>query len=249
MGLLEATTTGHSSGSGSTALSSPHSQPHPLPSPSSIRNLAVAAASAAATTTGPAGAVQLYHPHKGRLLKSEVHSEVQRLALHASGGFLAWARGMHRLAVAAAPPAKMPTQKPAPKPQGPAAPPPPPMVAHEATLRMAAFSLVADRLEDWEEEEDESPEQQPLGLSGSGADAGRVAHPHARYEVHVKDIFAASTAAAGAVGSSTCGRSSGSARPRGRARAWPSRAAATTRTRRSPRVPRRDRARCSCTST
>jgi hypothetical protein len=149
----------------------------------------VAAASAAATT-GPTGAVRIYHPHKGHLLKSEVHSEVQRLALHASGGFLSWARGMHKLAAAVAPPAK----NPAPKPQAAAPAPSAPMVPHEATLRMGAFSLVADRLEDWEEDAEE--QLQTLGLSGSGADTSRMAHPHARYEVHVKGIVASSTAAA-----------------------------------------------------
>lgn len=138
--------------------------------------------------------MRIYHPHKGHLLKSEAHSEVQRLALHASGGFLSWARGMHKLAAAVAPPAK----NPAPKSQtasAAAAAAPAPMVPHEATLRMGAFLLVADRLEDWEEDAEEQL-QQTLGLSGSGADTDRVAHPHARYEVHVKGILASSTAAA-----------------------------------------------------
>ncbi len=175
VGLLE------SSIHGAAGLLSPRS--HQLPSPSSFRNLAVAAAAAGPTQ---------HHPHKGHVLKTEVHSDIQGLAIHTSGGLLRWVRAMHRIALAAASPpsgAKKAGARPPSRPKQPA--PASPMVAHEATLRMGAFSFVADRLEDWEEED----EAAKLGLSGSGANAGRVVHPHARYEVQVLDISASSTAA------------------------------------------------------
>jgi hypothetical protein len=182
VGLLEST-----DGGAAGILLSPRSRP--LPSPSSFRNLAVAAAAGGGSTQ--------HHPHKGRLLKTEVHSELQALAIHTSGGLLRWVRSMHRLAIhTASTPTTLPggptkKEKAATKSAGAS-----PMVAHEATLRLGTFAFVADRLEDWEEEkEEEEAAAATLGLSGSGANAGRVVHPHAHYEIQVRDVFVSSTAA------------------------------------------------------
>lgn len=156
---------------------------HRLPSPSSFRTLAVAAA--ASSSSGSA----THHPHKGRLLRTEMHAEVQRLAVHASGAFLRWAKGMHALAAAATGGGRNQQKKKA-RSNKTAADPSSPMVPHEATLRLRVFSLVADRLEDWEDE------HASIGVScSSGANAGLVAHPHARYEMLARDVVASSTAA------------------------------------------------------
>lgn len=148
-----------------------------------------AAVTAAAAASSSSSAT--HHPHKGHLIKTEMHAEVQRLAIHASGAFLRWAKGMHGLATAATTRGGSNSNPKAKPPSKAAATDPSAMVPHEATLRLRVFSLVADRLEDWEDEDEST-----IGVSGSaGANAGRVARPHARYKMLAQDVVASSTAA------------------------------------------------------
>ena len=134
-------------------------------------------------------------PYKGPLLKADVHAKIQGIAITASGALLRWVKGMH---CHVSPP--KPAAAAAAKKQAAAAAAmkkePSPIVPHDASLTIGRFRFLGDRLEDWEDPEQEQEQDDAVAatLSGGGG-ASHVARPHARWEVEVRDIGVSSTAA------------------------------------------------------